>query len=94
MFYLTMLSNEMIITSSIYTIRIYKKGENSSYQIYQIFKIADWNEIYKIKELENSNFQFVVDMVLLFLIRIIMNMKLVWKLMNLHLENIIEYMIS
>ena len=56
MFYLTMLSNEMIITSSIYTIRIYKKGENSSYQIYQIFKILDWNEIYKIKELENSNF--------------------------------------
>ena len=56
MFYLTMLSNEMIITSSIYTIRIYKKGENSSYQIYQIFKILDWNEIYKIKEFENSNF--------------------------------------
>ena len=54
--YLTTLSNEMIITSSIYTIRIYKKGENSSYQIYQIFKILDWNEIYKIKEFENSNF--------------------------------------
>ena len=51
-----MLSNDMIITLSIYTIIIYKKGKNSSYQIYQIFQIAQWNEIYKIKELENSNF--------------------------------------
>ena len=37
--YLTMLSNEMILTSSRQTIILYKKEENSSYQIYQIIVI-------------------------------------------------------
>ena len=54
--YLTMLSNEMILTSSRQTIILYKKEENSSYKIYQRIFNYNWAEIYKIKELDNTNF--------------------------------------
>ena len=52
---LTMLSNEMIITSGRKTIIIYKKIENSTYRIHQKIFNHDWAEIYRIKELENKN---------------------------------------
>ena len=54
--YLTMLSNEMILTSSRHTIIIYKKKKDSSYKKYQRITNISWAEIYQIKELENENF--------------------------------------
>ena len=53
---LTLLSNEMIITTGRKTIIIYKKDENSTYKIHQEIFNGNWAEIYRIKELENKNF--------------------------------------
>ena len=51
----TMLSNEMIVTTSWKTIIIYKKL-NSSYKIDQKMYNSNWGEVTKIKELDKTNF--------------------------------------